>query len=59
MMWHRRHALQIAAQLPDDPSDALIVLEHARKLVEEFLLAGPSGGKHLLRIVDLPRKIDG
>jgi hypothetical protein len=59
MIWHRRHALQIVAQLPDDPADALIVLEHARKLVEEFLAADPNSGKRPFRLVDLPRKIDG
>jgi hypothetical protein len=61
MMWHRRHALQIAAQLPDDPKDALIVLDHARRLVEEFLRtdAVPGNGNPTLRLVELPRKIDG
>lgn len=35
--WHRRHAIQIAAQLPEGREDALLVLDLARKLVEEFL----------------------
>ena len=35
--WRRRHAIQIAAQLPEDAEDALIVLECARELVEGFL----------------------
>lgn len=35
--WKRRHAVQIAAQLPEDPKDALRVLELARELVETFL----------------------
>lgn len=35
--WHRRHAIQIAAALPEDPDDALIVLELARQLVAGFL----------------------
>lgn len=35
--WHRRHAIQIAAQLPDDPEAALVVLELAKSLVEGFL----------------------
>lgn len=35
--WHRRHAIQIAAQLPEDPADALRVLELTKQLVEEFL----------------------
>jgi hypothetical protein len=37
-MWHKRHALQLAAQLPDDPDDALLVLQYARQLVEGFLV---------------------
>jgi hypothetical protein len=38
--WHRRHAIQIAAALPETVEDALMVLELARQLVEGFL-AGP------------------
>jgi hypothetical protein len=34
--WHRRHAIQIAAALPETREDALIVLEFARELVERF-----------------------
>jgi hypothetical protein len=37
--WHRRHAIQIAAALPENVEDALIVLELARELVERFLYA--------------------
>lgn len=33
----RRHAVQIAAQLPEDSRLALIVLAEARTLVTEFL----------------------
>jgi hypothetical protein len=28
-VWHRRHAIHIAAQLPEKPEDALIVLRAA------------------------------
>jgi hypothetical protein len=35
--WLRRHAIQIVAQLPDSPEDALVVLELSRALVEGFL----------------------
>lgn len=35
--WHRRHAIQIAAALPETVEDAMIVLELARQIVEEFL----------------------
>ena len=37
--WHRRHAIQIAAALPETGEDALIVLELARELFERFLYA--------------------
>lgn len=36
--WMRRHAIQIAAQLPERTEDALMVLELARKLVQTFLV---------------------
>ena len=35
--WHRRHAIQIAAALPETREDALAVLELARELVDSFL----------------------
>jgi hypothetical protein len=37
--WHRRHAIQIAAALPETGEDALIVLELAKQLIESFLYA--------------------
>lgn len=36
--WLRRHAVQIVAQLPEDPKDAIAVLELAKSLVEGFLM---------------------
>jgi hypothetical protein len=36
-VWHRRHAIQIAAALPETREDALLVLDLARRLVEEYL----------------------
>ena len=39
--WHRRHAIQIAAALPETGEDALIVLELARELIENFLYRRP------------------
>jgi hypothetical protein len=36
--WHRRHAMQIACQLPEDTADALMVLKLATVLVEGFLI---------------------
>jgi len=36
-LWQKRLALQIAAQLPDNASDALVVLGLTKTLVEAFL----------------------
>lgn len=49
--WHRRHAIQIAAALPETPEDALLVLELARQLVEGFL----SGGQRPELVLDRER----
>jgi len=38
--WRRTAALHLAAQLPDDPQDALQVLEYAKELVNGFLMKG-------------------
>lgn len=42
----KRMAIQLAAQLPEDPNEARQVLEYVRVLIEEFLAAdirqGPS-----------------
>ena len=35
--WLRHQANNIVAQLPEDEAEALYVLEHARRLVVEFL----------------------
>ncbi|MEH2534410.1 hypothetical protein V1277_006294 [Bradyrhizobium sp. AZCC 1588] len=35
--WHRRHAIMLAGQLPDDKEDALTVLRLATQLVTDFL----------------------
>lgn len=39
--WQKRQAIQIAAQLPDNPRDALAVLEYAKEIVDKFL--SPNG----------------
>ena len=39
--WQRRHAVQIAAQLPENLDDAIEVLELAKQLVEGFLRPQP------------------
>ncbi|UQD69565.1 hypothetical protein JEY40_26555 [Bradyrhizobium japonicum] len=35
--WHRRHAIQVAACLPEGTEDALTVLRLATQLVTSFL----------------------
>lgn len=35
--WQKRHAIQIASQLPENVEDALAVLNYARFLVTDFL----------------------
>lgn len=41
--WHRRHAIQIAAALPDNVEDARIVLKLAQELLDGFLATGEAG----------------
>jgi hypothetical protein len=36
-IWHRRQAMVLAGQLPENPADALLVLEAMHELVETFL----------------------
>lgn len=35
--WHKRQALTLASQLPENTADALLVLEAAKELIETFL----------------------
>ena len=49
--WKRRHALQLAAQLPEDPADALDVLRYTRQLVEEYLGDEPTPEGRFVRLV--------
>ncbi|KRR22279.1 hypothetical protein CQ13_29770 [Bradyrhizobium retamae] len=37
--WHRRHAVILASQLPDNIEDARLVLDAVREVVEGFLAA--------------------
>lgn len=36
--WQKRQALTLASQLPDDPREALLILELTKNLVEQFLM---------------------
>lgn len=35
--WHRRHAIQLASQLPEGTEDAMIILRLMTQLVTDFL----------------------
>jgi len=37
LQWHKRHAIGLAAQLPDNTADALLVIAALKDLVEGFL----------------------
>lgn len=39
LQWHRRQAIVLASQLPDNTADALMVLQALQELVESFLVA--------------------
>jgi hypothetical protein len=43
--WRRRHALNIASQLPEDPADGLVILDVAREIVVTLLQAGGTGAR--------------
>jgi hypothetical protein len=52
--WHRRHAVMLASQLPDNTEDALSVLRMAIQLVEQFLAEGEEPAKR--SVVQLVRE---
>lgn len=37
LQWHRRQAITLASQLPENQSDALLVIAALKELVETFL----------------------
>lgn len=39
--WHRRQALLIGAQLPENPADARLVLEALSELLDTFMAEVP------------------
>lgn len=42
LLWHRRHAMIIAGQLPEDPVDAALVLQAVQELMDTFLNRAPA-----------------
>ena len=42
LIWHKRHALLLAGQLPESAADARMVVEALKELLDTFLAeAGP------------------
>ncbi len=42
LTWHKRHALLLASQLPEDQGDAQMVVQALKELLETFLAeSGP------------------
>ena len=39
--WHRRHALQLASQLPENYEDAMAVVRATERLVQEYMKDDP------------------
>lgn len=55
--WHRRQALQLASQLPEDPEDAWKILEALEELVNFWVgprPADPGGGAGDHTVVRFP-----
>ena len=53
--WRRRHALNVAAMLPDDTADGLVILDLARELVVKFLQGGAAPESAKASVVTLVR----
>jgi hypothetical protein len=51
--WHRRHAIMLAGQLPDEKEDALAVLHLATQLVMDFLAEAEPAKKPALVVVPI------
>lgn len=41
LAWHRRHALLLASQLPDNPADAKMIVQALNELMDTFIAAAP------------------
>jgi hypothetical protein len=56
--WHRRHAVMLASQLPEETEDALAVLRLATELVTGFLAVDEPKAAST-QIVTLVRNLSG
>ncbi len=41
LQWHRRHAIMMAGQLPENLADARLVMEAITELLDTFMTKGP------------------
>lgn len=41
LSWHRRHAMMLASQLPENPADAELVMEAMNELLHTFMAKAP------------------
>lgn len=53
LQWHRRHAITLVGQLPENTDDALLVLQEARNLVESFLIGVPEEAEDKARAANV------
>jgi hypothetical protein len=44
--WQKRHALQIASQLPENLEDALLIPRYAREIIERLHNDEPPSASH-------------
>lgn len=51
LAWHRRHALNIAGQLPENVADARLVLQAVEELVEGFLNQAPDDERRAANVL--------
>ena len=51
--WHRRHAIQLAAQLPDGIEDARTIVRLVEELISRFLLEPEGSSKATLSVVPI------
>jgi hypothetical protein len=54
--WRRRHALNLASQLPKNNADALVILDLVRELVVSFLQADTAPEPAKAPVVTLVRR---
>jgi hypothetical protein len=49
--WHKRHALVLAGQLPENASDANAVIRELQHLVDTWLHVEPTAGSKVVSLI--------